>query len=399
MQNSPSDSLHFHATPYGVVRDQRVDVSADDLHRAQAWKDSLEGLGVDRVVTEDGSIRFEREGHEPLVLRVNGEEPPSMGGNTLNTWLAVTSVVGSLQPERLPDFPLHAIQTPKLQLELDQLGHLYEKRGWPVPPALLEITEGARIRCNHVLRGPNGDEPCYIQRTPLPETTGAFPDAPWVFVSSAGSDLYPEILAHRKRMEVQGQTPYLHLAPGSAQVRRGIPEEVLQGVHFLSCNWKEAIQLARHLDAGLGPEPSPYNLVEFFGMIGVDEVRITRGARGTYAWSDQCPVASSAFPRDNSAIRTLALAHGLASEGTSTWTNPDLTGCGDTRLGTELALRYLGIGDLHQQLCVANAMATLQTFNPTSNIGNFPPALIREVVGNVVHHSWVARSDDMRRAA
>ncbi len=390
MPNSPSESFHFHATPYGVVSDHRVALrSKEDYDAAREWASELDGHGVDRVETAEGMLRFRVNGNAPFDLPLSERLPEeSLGGNTWNTWSAVMRVVGSLAPERLGEFPLHAFSTRKLEAGVHDRETQHEALGWPKPEVILKVTDDMRIRCSHVLCSPHGEDPLYLPRTPLPETTGEFPDASWVFVSSAGPDLYPEILEHRRKMQAQSQTPYLHLAPGSAQVRRGIPEEVLSGVHFLSCNWEEAVQLAKHLKARLGPEPQPYDLVEFFGTLGVDELRITHGERGVHAWSDQGYIKASAFSRNNPSIRALVHSHGLANEGSPTWTNPDLTGCGDTRLGAELALRHLGIGDLQQQLCAANAMAAFQTFNPASNIGNFPPDLIREVVENVVHRSW-----------
>lgn len=396
------ETLHFAATPFGAVRDHRVPLCNEaEYERALAWLLSLEGRGVERVAHESDVLQFLPADALSFALPLNGRVPKeSMGGNTWNACVAAQQVVGSLEPSRLPGFTFSGIETPKLSASVAALHREYLDRGWPLPRVILECIEGARIRCNHVLGSPKGKNPLYVERKPFPRCTGPLPDVPHLFVSSAGEDLYDEILAHRKRMETKGQTPYLYLAPGSAQVRRGIPENVLSGVHFLSCNWEEAIALAKHLHAGFGSEPSPYDLAEFFGTtIGVDEVRITRGERGICAWSDQRYISLSSFPRDNSSIQALVLAHGLARAESDTWTNPDLTGCGDTRLGTELALRYLGIGELHQQLCAANAMAALQTFNPGSNIGDFPPDLIREVVDNAVHHSWVPRLDHVRRAA
>jgi hypothetical protein len=176
-------------------------------------------------------------------------------------------------------------------------------------------------------------------------------------------------------------------------------------VHFITCNEAEAVQLARHLKKELASmDLTGYPLLESglrflnlldeyppstnpttrrilltcaFGLVGIPEVRVTCEKDGIALVSGGKYKFYPAISREDPIIQGLLSAHPSALLNYDDGDGEVVAnGCGDTRVGCELAAEKLG-ADLPTRIYFGAIMATLNTFNPRANIRAFPPALIR----------------------
>ena len=229
------------------------------------------------------------------------------------------------------------------------------------------------MRVSTVLKDSNGGEPFYASQDPHPVETGQIPEGKALFLSSGGPDINEEILAYLER----NSGAKVYLAPGSKQVARGIPSEVLRRLHMLSCNAREAFQLASHLRESAVCGWTTVDSLNCFRDCGVPAVRITDGENGVFAYSEGEPHRAKNIRRDNphlQEILDLLKQRGVSNENTRNYA--DRNGLGDTRLGSDLAAELLG-EDLIDRLDFAALIATLHTYNPEPNIANFPNEVIQ----------------------
>lgn len=360
---SSPDTIAFAATPWGVVWDQKAVVSdPETMQRARAFESHMDGSGVDHVTHDDGLLHFEAEGHDPLEFRGKVLQE-GLGGKTLNTWVATRAVLAALAPDHLSRVPLHAIRTPKLEKWLEGLSYV-----------VLENVKDARIRCNHFLLGTEERDTLNLTRPPRPIETGPLPSAPRVFLSSSGPDMEQAVASFDRGR--------LILAPGKQQTQRGLSTDTLGKVDFLNVNLNEARQLATHL--GETGKRTPNELISYFRDLGPREIRITDGRNGVYAGS--FGAGDTVLHVGGATQETLKpfVRYGFEKWGTED-RPANTVGCGDARLGAELAAGWVFPEDLHRRLTFANTVAAFQARHGGSHIGVFPPQLIEHIASTVEH--------------
>ncbi len=354
-------TLDIYANGWGVTLEEMVAISQREW---ETLREFLEKVGETTVrKLDEGEIQWANGKDNWLRASVHAHET-TFGGNALNSASAIFKVLGVLDPAARERVHFHAFKTPELS-------------NLTFPTVLREVSEAVRMRIAYVVKGPNGDDPLYWSVPPTPAETGPLPDTPNVLISSSGTDVYREILDYRCR-NPRGK---VFLAPGSAQVKRGIPAEVLEQIHFLSCNRKEALTLAEHIAPKKGGQKWTIDdLLKFFRDTGLSELRITAGAEGIHGLSDRASFFVPGFDRDDERVQRLAAQlwkAGVATE--RTFAHPDANGCGDTRLGVELGLGLAG-ENLERRQTAGNLIAVLHTFNSAPNIDNFPDEVIEQVM-------------------
>jgi|GEM_PF-3900778 hypothetical protein len=393
------ESMDFFANGWGVVEDHIATIyGPEGYQHLETWLAALkrDGDEVIGVTERERSFTIESRDHGHLVLNVVGARI-AMGGNAFNTYVAFTKLLHSLQEQGHTkvneSMRFHGRHSEQLEAALSVLNDAVDM----VHPDLVDPMETVRLRMGFVLHDSSTEQrdPIHFSLPPTPIETGTLPDQPTVFVSSSGSDINEELRAYWDR-NPEGR---VYLAPGSKQIDRGIPLETLRKVHFLNCNTKEAKKIALGIKRelmetspdqipdfflALSDDPrqvTPDQLREVFEYLDIPEVRMTAGAKGTFFISDgelgHCPI----YERSDELIRYLLLhedMQGVVNERTEK--EPDFNGCGDTRLGIELALEKAGVKDIHARLKLAALFATIQTFNPSPNILDFPPNVIQEMI-------------------
>lgn len=367
---SPSiaNELICYAGPWGVVQD--ISVVVGDLSIIEALKKGKieEGLDTLHVEEDHGSLRLNIPGESVAVPgRVIGK---TVGGNTWNTFQAICAILKAHDPRKLSQVELVGVNSPWMR----SLQMHPENRNLPI--GLQEVIGGTRERVNWVFYPQGGGEPLYWTVNPLPDETGQLPYAKQLFLSSGGPDIFDEIKFWNE-INPAGQLFY---APGSRVIKKGIPLEVLRMIHFLSCNLREARTLTGLTDA------DSETAARWFAERGVSEVRISDGDRGVFALTNyQDPLRIPGVSRRESHVVTWCQY--LHEAGIPILDEANVNGCGDTRLGVELAALLLG-HPKEEALAASNRVGMLNTFHPGSNIATFPPALLRELVPASSHYVY-----------
>lgn len=367
----------------GTAMDQRMAIpSQATRERLEAWMGGRSSLAVDR---------FRANGHGVEIETLNGglfemdgtPEASQLGGNAQNTFRAMLRVAEAHGLQEALHFIAHYS---------DGLDHLLRVQlginGVPKGDPRIELRDRrlrSPVRASLVMAGPNGADPLYVKVQPHGLEAPPLPDAPEVFLSSyscdqTARDVWVRIREYRTRRPA-GK---IYLSPGMVQIQNGIPRDILSEIYCLACNRTEALKLLEHLDVVIEPF-SPEKLVRVFVDCGVQEVRITDGAKGVYAMGDTLGgfFQTPQIPRDHPAILQLVRRYLLSERFTKQMLeNPDFNGCGDARLGVELAARAIGIfEDPQKAILFSCVLAAVQTYNLLSNIGNFPDALIYAAIG------------------
>ncbi len=336
------ESMVVYGNRWGKTKDVLTKLSGQDLERLQVFSEEHKGAPIHALEKGHGQVTFSNGSDGVLSVRAV-ESRSEHGGNAWNAITAMDKVVGELNPNRKGDVRFHA--------------------------------NAIRERINHVVSGPNGGEPLYFTKSPVPEETGSLPDASHVLLSSAGPDVFKEIGAYYQR----NPKGHLYLAPGSRQVERGIPKWVFEQLQLLSCNRREATALADHLGAK-SAEWTPKELLAFFSDLGTRQVRITDGVQGVHA-KDRGEEFIHVHGVDRKSKGLEGMVQELTQTGIAnehTKAHPNVNGCGDTRLGAELGMEIAGEMDLRKRLAMGNILAALNTHNPGPNIARFPGKVIRE---------------------
>jgi len=158
----------------------------------------------------------------------------------------------------------------------------------------------------------------------------------------------------------------------------------------LSCNMEEARKLLEKLDPRLGEKHvSPEMLLTKIKSLGVQHVRITAGEEGVYAVDAEGNMTSCPpLPRDHPIFASVLRRYWGEKEFQHHLNHANWNGCGDTRLGSELAAQSLSFfADYPQKdremlnLVLANLIAAAHSFNSFANISNFPPELMWSLIG------------------
>lgn len=353
--------LHFFANGWGAVEDQPLDPELAD--HVLAWVDNPKGGPISSAIKEGKELVIKAKDKPELRLPIpHGLVPSTMGGNTWNTWLNKNRVMNVLGTSNEALSPLHVLKTPGLERAAE---------GLPGPVVWREI-KGARHRLSFVIQPHDSDEPIYLKQPPTPDQTGTIPDEAAVFVSSSGQDIFWHIERYREH-NPDGQ---LILAPGSKQIARGVPASTLESVQWLTCNKDEAIQIAQFLDTSFPNSPSAPDFRVFFENLGIPEVRITLGGNGVYVLTEGQAFHYLGIDRHARSLNRLFEEHDFLRGAPS---NESFNGCGDVRIGTELAARDLDFKDRVTELAMAGVMATIHTFRPESNLGRYPQDLLGHV--------------------
>lgn len=380
----------------GTVEDWMLHVDERTRARLLAWMGDgghsvaikAFHVGTDETVIQDGPRG---------TLHVPGTpDRPAWGGNAHNTFRALHRVADAMGVSDSVTFVVdYAVGLDReMRATLGINGH--ETPGDPDLPGdphvvLREPRSEVPVRRSLVVEGPNGDPPLYLKVQPQGLEAPPLPDAPEVFLSSyscdqTGKDVWARIHEYHRR-NPEGR---VLLAPGSVQVLNGIPEEVYPEIHLLACNREEALQLLNHAGRkNERTENDPKALTRAFLDLGVREVRITDGGKGVYSMSAPTEEGGPAtfyptpiIPRDHPLILRLVRRHLLGARDLARLQqHPDFNGCGDARLGVELAARALSLFDDPRKAILYSALlATLQTYNPCPNIAAFSDQLIYETL-------------------
>lgn len=344
------ETLDICANRWGVTREELVRLEEDAWAELQRWLDGKKKQETRVEKRGAGELRWSNGAGTDLDLPADLET--TVGGNAWNSYQAVRKVLEALAPEKQSNLRFHRAP---------------------------ELPGVSRERISYVVTGSKEEMgPQYWSEDPYPVETGPLPDGEQVFVSSGGPDLYDSISDWRTR-NPQGR---LIVAPGSRQVERGIPRGILGKVDFLSCNDREAMRLVSHLrEPTLNWEFIRGELVRVLSNVGKQEVRVTFGEQGVWAGSRGQTLWVRSVDREEVLIQDMVgqlSERGIATEATKR--NAEVNGCGDTRLGAELALEMVGIRDLRDRLKMASVLATLHTFNPKPSITTFPNDVIHNAV-------------------
>jgi len=360
-----ANSLDIYANGWGVTDETIVEISQWEWDMLLRFREAVQ----DAVVTDlnEREVHWDNKQGDWMRASVRSLQI-DRGGNAWNTANAIHKVLRTVDPRAAEEeLRFHAFRNPKFQQ-------------MPFHTVLRDVEGEVKMRVAYVIKGPNGDDPMYWSLPPAPVETGTLPDAQNVLISSSGPDVYEEILAHCRK-NPKGK---VFLAPGSAQVKRGIPMEVLERIHLLSCNRDEAAALAQYLEPRDEKMSwTPGNLLAFFRDVGLPELRITDGAKGVHSLSEGKAFHMAGFDREKDSIQEAAkwlFDAGVATA--KTFKHPNANGCGDTRLGVELGMTMAG-RSLQESMRVANFMAALKTFIPGPNIGAVPDEVIGEIMDSL----------------
>lgn len=368
----------------GTVLDRRmVLTSASARNHLMNWLHGARSAGIEAFEVGRRSTRVTATALGTFTIP---EVPSSVewGGNAHNTFLAMHRVAeahgmagsASFVADYAEGLDTRLKQRLAIPPTADPHGHARITLRSPLPTV--------PIRESLVIEG-EGD-PIYLKIQPSELTAPPLPDAPLVFISSyscdqTGEDLWTEIRAYRRR-NPQGK---ILLSPGSVQIKQGIPKDIFGQLHLLACNRSEACALLERL-GGYSAEifNAPEKLTQAFLDLGVKEVRITDGGRGVYARAQHLDFyRTPVIDRHHPLVLKLVRRHLMQGpELAHLQKNPDFNGCGDARLGVELAARALHLfNDPRKAVLYSALLATLQSYNPHPNIGNFSDRLIYDAIG------------------
>lgn len=361
--------MEFLAGSYGVVDDRLFSIKGEDKFFGLSTLFREQLLGIPHVRTGRHSVEL-RNGFGQERFPLESQES-SLGGNTLNTFSAY-STVGSLFAQ--PSGRLHVHPGNELRTRLNALFGTDS-----ISAPIHWLTTPSTLRKNMVFHGPNGHEPLYAGLEPSHRLTPILPAEGDVFISSSGDDLWERILESSPETRI-------YLAPGSRQIRRGIPEAVMSKLYFLACNLSEARQIAKNLGKQNSEYCPPQELLDYFHGFGIPEIRISAGGDGVFAYLEESGgIHSPGINRDSPLIAHLVKRY-LPLDFSHPKQHPNWNGCGDTRLGSELVARQLQFFDedrsrnARMALIFSNLVASVHSYNPQSNIINFSEQLLWALV-------------------